>query len=128
MTREEIMAMPAGPELDALVAERFMGWQKGLYSRWMKGTAWAGHLYLPCDDYYCPEPAWSPSTDWAACGPVFEQLAILKGWYCAIEMDEGKLWWETWGHEGGGVWRIVCRAETATLAVCRAAVLSTLEG
>lgn len=64
MTRDEILAMPAGPELDALVAERVMG--------------------------LCPHRAWrntgparEPSTDrgraaWALLGPYGDRVECLE--------------------------------------------------
>jgi hypothetical protein len=75
-TREQILAEPAGPQMDAWVAEYVMGWvrRKGswceLYSRgrgWITGfrsSEIVGHWI-----------AFAPSTTWAAAGEVLDHAA-----------------------------------------------------
>ena len=64
MTREEILKLEPGPELDRLMAERVMGWEYDLLrDAWFKdgeGGIWAEN--------------WHPSTDIAAAWELIEAL------------------------------------------------------
>ncbi len=90
--------MTAGRELDALVAEKVMGWRRMTYAEQYPGNPNFAHRneltgywhdavgkYCAraedCPDYYAPEDAWSPSTDIAAAWEVVEKL-------CATGTDE----------------------------------------
>ena len=124
MTRDEILAMEAGPELDALVAEKVMGWQ--LTSAYQLGPAWArdipwGELVLKnAVAYYAHE--WGPSTDIAPAWKVVEKMhkeygidvngLASGGFVCTIYGVDGH--WRTYD-------------ETAPLAICRAALLAVME-
>jgi hypothetical protein len=98
MTREEILNMPAGREMDALIAERVF-----------KTTE---------DDDWGSDGLLSFSTDIAAAWQVVEKLKPnypLLDMYCigdwASSFGDGE-----WGYG---------YAETAPLAICRAALIAT---
>lgn len=114
MTREEILALPAGPETDRLVAERVMGigWQGG----------------NPIDGYDGRWP-WPPpySTDVAAAWSVVEKLTDNQDGYC-FDLYRGTFpdqppEWVCATLRGRGM--VVACGQTAPLAVCRAALLAT---
>ena len=122
MTREEILVLPAGAEMDALVAERVMGWLRigpdepyrfhkemggiigpdGRPARFAAGE-------IPFD--------WFPSTRIADAWDVVEKLAG--------GLEEGDRFEVI--RLGETVWRagftIFVTADTAQLAICRAALL-----
>jgi hypothetical protein len=136
MTLEEALALPAGAELDALVAEQVMGWP--LWRPESRGGAvlesWGfdahGRVQKVVERrettagregwWTCPE-LWSPSTDIAAAWEVVTDVSrTLKVevyrdghtttfWMCSIEHDDNS--------EAG-----YAVAETAPLAICRAAL------
>jgi len=71
ITKEEILAMEAGYELDALVATRIMGWRRirpGMY-QWMWSANGKRVLYA------CSE--WKPSTDISPAWQVVEKMLDL---------------------------------------------------
>jgi hypothetical protein len=148
VTRGEILAMPAGPELDALVASKVMGWEPGVHGRGDGTTYPCGRWHLrdtlgpalnysacgapvrdleTCVDCGHEDPAWSPSTDAAA---AMQTLAALEeqGWYWEAGVTptryECRLWlartekWRLAIAEARG------EGETLPLAVCRAALLA----
>lgn len=85
-------------EIDALVAEKVMGWKRMTYAEAHPETPaykdrkeFTGHWHSnewdellhefknvayaeDCDDHYCPEEAWSPSTDISAAWEVVEKM------------------------------------------------------
>lgn len=137
MTREEILAMPAGPKLDALIAEKVMGW-----------TSYESHL--TCEDFGTrgePLIFWNPPgmTSAGATLPPFS-TDIAAAWQVVERLIERKVL--LWVHVSpAGNYRCECRqvvqsevtkswyqrraadviAETAPLAICHAALLATLE-
>jgi len=127
MTRESILAMPAGPEMDALVAERVMGWtwEPGPYLQDPE-TPRRAH---PQSTRNAPDPY---STNIAAAWLVVEKLNDKKiaeaggDWSWPVEItyicDEGR---EGWCVQFQG--RHDAVAEPAPLAICRAALLTTLD-
>lgn len=85
-----------GRELDALVAERVMGWRRLSYqqafpdsdfqrgrtkltSYWHDPSGAKKALAEDSYDYYQPEDAWSPSTDIAAAWTIIDKM-IADGW------------------------------------------------
>jgi hypothetical protein len=115
MTAEQIDAMPAGREMDALVAERVMGWVRhpdSMYRHWCERQPDGTLRFLDqCEPLHTVRP-WHPSTDIAAAWEVVEKLVSEQGLH---------LWWHN-------VWLVdfalsgAQRAETAPLAICRAAL------
>ena len=116
MTRDEILAMPAGREMKELIAELVMGWERSVI--WVDGvrkSALVGPIGI---DYYDQFPEWP--TDIAAAWEVVEKLiephncdcdltTVVQGWRCVFFGDYSST------------------AETAPLAICRAALLAVME-
>ena len=123
--------LPAGPELDALVAEKVMGW----YSNELVWCDKGGSVgYWVSDEVRFREgghwPAFHPSTDIKAAWEVVENLKSLSGiggWF-SIEVPSGDIvragFQSHLGH--AGEWRHRSNATSAPLAICRAA-LKTVE-
>ena len=123
LTREAILAMPAGREMDALIAELVMGWRvEHEPYQFLDGEAGTGY-----DD----PGDFQPSTDIAAAWEVVERLNLLD-LYALKRSNEYDS--QTAGYEvgepscgdGGRYWDRLAEAETAPLAICRAALLTTI--
>jgi len=126
-TREEILKLEPGPELDRLVAERVMGWKEGKdFGVGESGIVW----YIREGPKYFERTrieAWSPSTDIAAAWQVVEKLAN-RGIVVVVE-SEGALnniyevLFYRWGSDAiVGIARgSICEA------ICRAALLAVME-
>ena len=102
----DIRNMPAGPEMDALVADKVMHMPS-----WIQETA---------NDY----KGWRPSTDMAAAWDAgtatnlpmcVTQSQLKDGWTCYFLLDDD---WNT----------VEASADTAPLAICRAALLAVQKG
>lgn len=145
LTREAVMALKAGPEMDDLVAERVMCWtRRNTYAgpQWYTadgtatghGATFQGHetvMWLGWQPSLRIRDAWEAVDALRASGrgrhvvvndgtrhlPTYEVQAGLDEhgpWtFCAFEMPSGE-------------WRSA-RAEAAPLAICRAALLTTLD-
>jgi len=127
MKPEGIENMPAGPEMDALVAQKVMAWDLS-----------ANRIYPNLqDDFNCdfrPLSSFQPSTDIAAGWQVVEQMQSL-GYWCQARTPFGPP-----GSKGcDGCWAGFTphlttgwngrpdgwtHAETLPLAICRAALLA----
>ncbi len=131
--------LPAGPEIDALVAERVMGW--------MLLSSGHGRTSLP-EVYFDPKnrekcwrengkrrwQAWCPSEDVAAAFEVFEELRQSGDWCClVIASDYSYLWTVRLTPDmadcgmGPHEPTIVTEDESAPLCICRAALLAVEE-
>jgi len=149
LTRDAILALPAGPELDALVAERVLGIPP---ERWLSVCREQGHRtddyeYDPsdgdesgwcymcgvsvCEAQKCP-PRYS--TDIAAAWVVVEHLrerwslwvgpqSIGELWACEYTRSDQRQLFAFPGESDGPF----VTAETAPLALCRAALLTPQE-
>ena len=124
MTREEILNMEAGREMDAAVAEHVMGW------RWEDGRGTGGPSYW---DGALGEFAveFEPSTDWGATGAVIGKMREYglafhaKGWIKTSDVEvRFSDWYAANGGSGKAVYAI---ASSFLLAVCRAALLAVME-
>ncbi|MCH7792402.1 MAG: hypothetical protein IID31_09015, partial [Planctomycetes bacterium] len=74
LTRDIILTMEAGPELDALVAERVMGWEK--YNPEDAPACWQQKNTGDWIMHFIKESlSWSPSTDVAA---DYEVLVFVR--------------------------------------------------
>ncbi len=140
MTRDEILDMPAGRDMDALIALKFFGWhwenvQNGLllpssdhpamvnnwaaewdkkgYPNWLPeysksiSLAWevVNKICIPAPEDCWTGPIMQINHEHNTCEVIFSQLDSID---CAMESVEAT-------------------AETAPLAICRAALLATLE-
>lgn len=119
LTREAVEKMAPGREMDCLVAERVMGWRVQ-YSP-----------YRFPDGEYEDAGDFQPSTDIAAAWEVVEKM---RGTVCAPgapyaggeyhnNEDDGPMWDAEFPCAD---YSVNARALTAPLAICRAALLSTL--
>jgi len=116
MTRDEILSMKPGRELDALVAEKVMLWRKRLYNGF---EYWDGEGDKPLVDN------WSPSTDMSAAGEVAEKLQ-KQGYVVCIEL----LPYEKTSvgvYEADPANQIAyAKAQTPAEAICKAALLAVM--
>jgi len=123
MTREEILRMEAGPELDRLIAERVMGWKAG--ADFFVADGKISRIHRATSGTAVSE-LWSPSTDIAAAMEVVNKLlsryniSIYSGrypirWFVQIVAVED---WET---------KALVEDENLPLAICRAALLAAME-
>jgi hypothetical protein len=104
MTRDEILAMPAGKDIDDLVDEFVFG----------KPTPKDNNtiLYIRNSKSY--------STDISA---AWEVVNAMEKYSCDFAIKKGVDAWSA--IVGGGAW--ICDAETAPLAICQAALLAVME-
>lgn len=120
MTRVEILALEAGPEIDALVAERVMGWHleitepSGDYHYWVD-DAGVRRGHGPDGPVVQGTRVWRPSTDIAAAW----QLVDLEREPFSLFFN-GLVWRAVFGVTG----TFAAEAKTAPLAICRAKLLS----
>lgn len=94
---------PAGSELDALVAEKVMGWKsgvRGMISIWAHG-----------DGEYTVKSLWAPST---SIEQAWEVLEKLKGRLELNRYDDG-------------TWQVTSHADMRGSSVCMAICLAALE-
>jgi hypothetical protein len=129
----DIDLMPAGREMDALVAEKVMGEPKpiivddwdSVFSRWLDGCpiespkeAWLeACLYEHGDTQeWIPRPF---STDIAAAWQVMEKLK--DKFFCGIEFC-GDCWQASMQEREGGLDYVEGNADTAPIAICRVAL------
>jgi len=118
MTREEVLALAPGRELDALVAEKVMGWEykDAIYSwgevlrpsQWIKPNGW------PVDRVSCY------STDISAAWEVVEEMGDCL--HLKQHGEQGE--WEAWfcGYPNSKA-----HGETAPETICKAALLAVME-
>jgi hypothetical protein len=120
MTREQIEQMPAGREMDTLIAERVLGWtfhpssfEQAEPSEWRKDgrKIWAAPF--------------TPSVNIAAAWEVFDPMHV------PLEKSQEGTWLVYRPERKGetGEWlgiTILGRADTAPLAICRAALILAL--
>ena len=124
----DIDTMPAGREMDALVAE-FMGWMIYPFDEHRGNHEWLDNLsnypYLTDQHgYYLlwrkPKEdgeRWSPSTFIAAAWEVVEKL-FRTGWNVSVDTDLLGFCATVWNEDDGQYFNC---ANTAPLAICRAA-------
>ena len=126
MNKTDIDKLEAGPELDARVAERVMGWFKVRWREKPRRSEWVWRWCRTKATYYAAHGSWSPSTDWAAAGEVLEKLNLLT---FSLHRENC----------GGVRYDVVCydkpdqsdqvhaTATAAPLAICRAALKAVEE-
>jgi len=119
MTIDEILNMPAGREMDALVAEKVMGWmpKNNLYWKDNEGSfaGWATNY-----PEYEVKP-FNPSIDIAAAWDVVVKMARTTNVNLAW-INSAKGW--LWNFKIGRTW---ASSDTAPLAICRASLLAVME-
>src|SRR3990167_6527685 len=121
----DIDSIPAGVELDKLIAEKVMGWRLGaphyVHGPLMHGgsmqRAWEGSG-LPRADGSSPFSwGFKPSTDISAAWEIVEKLNEVQGGIFSLGKN-GDAWICFWGHGDGPS----ATADTAPLAICHAAL------
>lgn len=132
MTLAEALALPAGPELDRIVAERVMGW------RWRRSNVTGRRALYPADG---PWPEWMTESasgaeeecrdHWAASLPPYS-TDVAAAWMVVERVEPGLSHigvtapgWEVVIYrapDGGEPVEIVESGPTAPLAICRAAL------
>jgi hypothetical protein len=138
-SRTEILAEPAGRIIDALVAELVMG---------IEPIAWDENT----QDYYCPyckdrmrycgaRSRCSTCNEWRY-SPYKEYSSdIAEAWQVVEKMRSDHWWFRLQDYQGlhmrpegyeclferSGTGGVIEHAETAQLAICKAALLATLE-
>ena len=150
MTKDEIMAMVQGKETDAAVAEHVFGWTgRKIVYRWddrkkherpliifTNGDSRYAHNYNPFVDesgtkinYSEPHKVFFPpdySTDISAAWEVRQWLLDHIGGVTLVSLcDDNPECCET--YRGKGEKEIFARAKTAPLAICRAALIASLD-
>lgn len=145
LTTDEIMAMPAGRELDALVAQ-LMGWRwwhKEDYALLVNGEDnWPANTHFSLQEGKGQATGLDTgnvphySTDISAAWQVIERLKE-RGHTVAIAVGRTQLWHdhtqeiavgvdlEISGYDGSLEAGIVMQADTLPLAICRAALAAT---
>ena len=119
MNKDEILNMSAGREMDMLVGEKVMGW---IYNQ--LGDAWIreGQPWVGCDAFH-------PSTDISAAWDVVEKLHSdfsIDLSYDDPQTIEPIKWCCELYAKSEPYQDYEARADSAPLAICRAALLATL--
>ena len=125
LMRDTILAMEAGPKFNALIATEVMGWVK--VSDELQVWEWCDPAE---DNEFIMDCNWSPSTDMEWAWPVVEKLD--EKWIFDLRRNRvaGKVQIEVsfWRWKRGTLsesYKSI--APTAPLAICRAALLTTLK-
>ena len=124
--------LPAGPELDRLVAEMVMGWAKATdirgdqkYPCWEVVTFHKHNLSILCvyqsypEDFNSFNYHWSPSKNIAHAWEVLERLKADHSVYLQFRSDRPQNGWGAMVGEG------IADAETVMVAICNAALKAT---
>jgi len=131
MTREEILKLEPGPELDRLVAERVKGWKRRLCEDEIDDRLRAAMLHEGTDE------AWiGPNDEVLVGGPPRFSIDIAAAWEV---VEDRRRWGWTWKMTGiTGHWHVAlydedfnflaeARAAEVTVAICRAALSAVME-
>ena len=111
VTQDDILEMEAGRELDALVAEKVMGWQNiDIYAQ-IRTSSSVGAGIEPGNEFPTDLPFYSTS--------IADAWEIVKKLYLTVAPYSDNKW-----HAADG--KVIAFASTASLAICRAALLTML--
>lgn len=124
LSREEIENMPAGREMDALIATRIIGWK--IDDLTAISPTGSRNARIPHGDWWLEYY----STNIAAAWEVVEWMRENGFSFMLIEHADpnGDYIIEFWRRDNlDEPQRLSCRFEEAPLAICRAALLATLE-
>lgn len=136
MTRDKILNMPTGQQMDELVAEHVMKWHKvdehgflhwkGSNGQYMCGVGrYDG--YEDGEDFHTLN--WHPSESMLWAWQVVEKVGIGYLLQVDDEQDSNKKSWVAMCHHVGYSMNINVKAEADTppLAICRASLLAVME-
>jgi hypothetical protein len=137
MSRDEILSMEAGREIDALIIDRFIepeppkdnlkslreksddDWIYSEFYTYSRGGLWKVDIGLDVDKIFPDwEPAIEPSSDMTAAWQVVEKLDM------PFYLERKDDWFAMFGDELD----YSANADTAPLAICRAALLAMIGG
>ena len=141
MTREEVLNMPAGREMDALIAEKIWGFVENPNNTASVSNVWfwvhpkdgvligipfdIGGKIENTEIYDHQWERFCPSTDIADAWKVVNRLELFSK-YCFYGSDADELWtvhsWKYGKPHFTGI-----ESRTAPLAICRAALLAVME-
>jgi hypothetical protein len=136
MTKDEIMNMPAGQEMDVLIAEKVMGWHAVMengFNHWVNVDGGFQCGVAPYDGFEDEEDfhtlKWHPSESILWAWEVVEKLHPN----CSFLLDyddpqtiESLKWCCLFFDKDEPYKEYEARANTAPLAICRAALLAIL--
>jgi hypothetical protein len=129
MTRDEILTMEAGRKMDALIAEKVFGYVRMHYP---DENTWGERSYddkFPSCDCFRQVPSRDYSTDIAAAWEVVEKFSHQAT--NELARKQGFSHWQLNSYPDSGwacrIGSLSAHADTAPLAICRAALLTTLE-
>lgn len=112
--------LPAGPELDAAIAEQVMGWTKSKeFWGFHRGY---GRPSLPIWEPKCRCEDWTPSTDIAAAWAVVERVNALGFTVKVMRENCAGVRYDCTTDTPLGDLCVNVTADTAPLAICRAAL------
>lgn len=126
MTRDEILNMPAGRKIDALIAEYVMGWKRVI--RW-SGSDEISCLVHPTDGSYYPDEFQMWSKDVNSAFEVVENLREKLGtckFYTVVDPKQGNNIRAIFDPILDDV-NFEASADTVPLAICRAALLAVMK-
>lgn len=125
MTMDEIVNMVEGRELDALIAEKVMGWFDYYphFSTEHHFSGWFAEVPKDKLGICMADEDWSPSTDIAAAWEVVEKVDADLDARC-VDVWRDANHWNFSIHYDKRV--SIASADTAPLAICRAALLAVL--
>lgn len=108
-----------GPELDRLIAEGVMGWER-MSDYWADEHGFRGWIEIPSNIPHDWEIIWSPSTRIEHAWEVVEKVGLLN-WPNSLQHGNLDGLW-TIERFTGETTDIIAQAETAPLAICLAAL------
>lgn len=123
MTRDEILNMPAGREMDALIAEKVMGFYFNTYGKSFTGKKYPGWHNLNQLLHY--------STDIAAALEVMEKMANKPGASWCIEThyykDGTVMYWVIYKPYKNATFAHVYEDKSLPFAISKVALLAVME-
>jgi Phage ABA sandwich domain len=124
--------MSAGPELDALLAEKVMGWRR--FDNWSQAVGKERPFFLVGESgvivYRHPDlgKSWSPSKNMAEAWDVVEKIEATLNFQIdnpGLENKDQRRWRVLFGRSDNPI-SIVADADSAPLAIARAALQTVL--
>jgi hypothetical protein len=124
--------MSAGPELDALLAEKVMGWRR--FDNWSQTMGKERPFFLVGESgvivYRHPDlgKSWSPSKNMADAWDVVEKIENTLNFQIdnvGLENKDQRRWRILFGRSGDPL-SVVADADSASLAIARAALQTVL--
>ncbi len=128
MTRDEILNMKAGREMDVLVAKKVFGWKLVKNKGEAGGSFWTGHGGVFGDMHKSQTPEYS--TDIFASWEVIQKMHemkyryALRGHFRGSDLHIAEFDDQDWA-DSNPLYNAI--ADTTPLAICRAALLAVMK-